>query len=87
MVRNVSDRLTLAIRDGNLDEIRAHIKTAHDAEARIHHGMTALAFAIEHMQLDVIRYLLRIGADVNSRDESGATPLHLAVDIECEWAR
>jgi ankyrin repeat protein len=83
----VSDRLTVAIRDGNLEEVRAQIKTAQEAEARSHHGMTALEFAIEHMQLDVIRYLLRIGADTNGRDENGVTPLHFAIDMECESAR
>lgn len=83
----VSDRLTLAIRGGTLDEVRVYIRTPEDAEARSHHGMTALEFAIEHLQTDVIRYLLRIGADVNGRDEGGVTPLHFAIDIECEWAR
>jgi ankyrin repeat protein len=80
------DALTEAIIQGDLDEIRRHIRNGIEADARRHIGMSALELAIEHMQLEVARHLLEVGASVNSRDEAGQTPLHWAVDIEIEAA-
>jgi ankyrin repeat protein len=78
----VHKRLSRAIVDGNLPDVRLYVRTGADADAREGQGMSALEFAIEHTQLDIIRYLLAVGANPNSRDAAGQTPLHFAISSE-----
>ena len=50
--------------------------------------MTPLHTAIEDMDITEVKRILGAGCDPNQPDPDvgGFRPLHLSVDIECEWA-
>ena len=76
--------LHYAVRNGDLESIRALLAKGADVNARDRDGMTPLAFDIEvvpdHARAtEIARTLIAAGADVNLKNETETTPLKLAV--------
>lgn len=72
--------LHLAVKNGNLDEVRERIAAGADTSQRDATGLTALHLAISLGRREIAIELIRRGADVNARTRDGSTPLMLAVN-------
>jgi hypothetical protein len=70
------DALGLAIREGNVDEVRKLIAKLPDVDAPIGEGNPALYVAAWAAQPLVVAALLEAGADPNQPSEIGLRPLH-----------
>ena len=67
-----------AAKRGDLDEVKALIKSGVDPDSRNREGATPLHWAAFKGHVDVARYLLSRGASVNAVSKKGSTPLRLA---------
>lgn len=71
----MTDKLTWALKNGQLDDVRAILVTAEDVNRTLGGGRKPLHIAADFGQDDVLEYLISKGADVNSPDIHGITPL------------
>jgi ankyrin repeat protein len=67
-----------AVKNGNLDEVRALLKQRVDVNAIEGDGSTALHWASHLDNLPGADLLIRAGANVNAANDIGVTPLYLA---------
>ncbi len=78
MDTQITDQLTVAAGDGDMDKITLLLKNGADVDFRDSKGQTPLEVAILARNTSLIQFLLDSGADVNSRDCQGATALIVA---------
>jgi ankyrin len=71
-------RLIDAVKDRNMDAVRALLKGKADVNARQGDGATALHWAVHRHDDSLVDLLLRAGAKPDLADDTGATPLYLA---------
>src|SRR5215471_12026748 len=64
-----------AVRDGNLTNMRALLRSGADPNSRNYVGATPLMYAAGFASPECIRLLLDSGADVNATSNAGATAL------------
>jgi ankyrin repeat protein len=67
--------LTLAVKTGNLQAVRALIKSGADVNARSGDGSTPLLWAAQKASVDIARALAAAGAAVDVANDFGITPL------------
>ncbi|MEY8752682.1 M48 family metallopeptidase [Alkalicoccobacillus gibsonii] len=67
--------LSIAVMDGNLDEVNRLIADGADLDEQDYYGETALAQATYNADVEMLEVLLEAGADPNITDEYGTTPL------------
>ena len=67
-----------AVKNRNLDEVRALLKQRADVNATQGDGSTALHWASHLDDLAAADLLIRAGANVNAANDIGVTPLYLA---------
>lgn len=75
------ERLFDAVRDGDIDTIRAFFSSAQPPDVNHKHrwvGFSLLHAACQTGHLDVVEYLVEEGADVTIEDEQGDLPIHSA---------
>ncbi len=70
--------LHLAVRNGNLDHVRALVQKGADPNILNEHGNTPLHLAVKKGYLGLVSELLKNGADPNLADKDGQTPSYLA---------
>uniref|UniRef100_A0A8C6TNC9 Myotrophin n=1 Tax=Neogobius melanostomus TaxID=47308 RepID=A0A8C6TNC9_9GOBI len=70
----MADKLMWALKNGQLDEVRATLVTAEDVN-RMLEGRMPLHVAADFGQVEVVEYLISKGANVNAPDKHGITPL------------
>jgi len=78
--RNMKDNLIQAIRDGNIDVLRANIAAAANVNARDEMGLTPLMVAAYLSDANCVEALIAAGADVNAADGDGDTVLMCALN-------
>lgn len=72
--------LHAACREGNVDEVRAILKTGHfDINAADDAGSTPLHIAVRANQVDIVRFLVKKGVHMEIKDSLGETPLEVAL--------
>jgi ankyrin repeat protein len=64
-----------AVREGNLESIKALIAAGADVNAKSELGMTVLMRAATFGKVDVVKALIAAGANVNAKDNDGQTAL------------
>ncbi|MEJ2700924.1 MAG: ankyrin repeat domain-containing protein [Sedimentisphaerales bacterium] len=67
-----------AVNDGDIEQVKLHLKTSTSINARDHRGRTALHNAVSRGYTELAKLLISKGADVNARNENDWTPLHYA---------
>jgi ankyrin repeat protein len=67
-----------AVRQGDVQAVRALVKTGVDVNQPDGDGATPLHWATHQDSIDLVRVLLGAGASVNAVNDLGITPLHLA---------
>jgi ankyrin len=72
------ERLIQAVRNKDIQSVRALLKERADVNAPQGDGATALHWAAHLDDLTIADLLIRAGARVNASDDDGTTPLHLA---------
>ena len=70
--------LIIAVRSGDLEEVRFLLKNGVDVEARTAYGRSALHEAALYGLPEIASLLIERGADVNARNPRGETPLFYA---------
>ncbi len=68
----------VAALQGNIDEIRKHIKAGSDLNEIDAYGSTPLIIAITFGKTEVARALIEAGADMTIANSEGSAPLHIA---------
>lgn len=71
--------LVEAAANGDLEKVKALVRSGADVKAPAERHRTALEMAANRGHLKMVLYLLAEGADVNAQDDFGATPLIEAV--------
>src|SRR6188472_1653639 len=71
-------RLVDAVKDGNVEAVRALLKGRVDVNAPQGDGTTALHWAVQQDDLDTVGLLIGAGARVDVANDNGVTPLYLA---------
>src|SRR5439155_6791483 len=71
-------RLIQAVKNGDVDSVRALLKQRVDVNATQGDGATALHWAAQRDDVAIADLLIRAGARANVADDLGATPLHVA---------
>nr|XP_043878043.1 myotrophin [Solea senegalensis] len=71
-------QLKWALQTGDLDEVKAKLKTAEDVNRTLEGGRKPLHFAADFGQTEVVTFLLSMGADINAPDKHNLTPLFCA---------
>ncbi len=71
-------RLIQAVKDRDIESVRALLKQRIDVNAAQGDGATALHWAVHRDDLAMADLLIRSGARANAANDLGATPLHLA---------
>ena len=71
-------RLIQAVRDRQIESVRALLRQRLDVNAAQGDGATALHWAAHLDDLAIADLLIRAGARVDAANDAGATPLHLA---------
>ena len=75
-----------AIKNNDLDELKANFKTSADCNALSEDGIPALMLAAEKKSADAVKFLLEKGADINfalksdDEDINGKTAIDIAID-------
>ncbi|KAM8739646.1 myotrophin [Acanthopagrus latus] len=69
------DQLVWALQTGDLEEVKAKVITAEDANRTLQGGRMPLHYASDYGQTDVVEFLISKGANVNAVDKHGLTPL------------
>lgn len=67
--------LTKAVKAGDVQAVRALIKSGADVNARAGDGSTPLLWAVDHSSLDIARALVNAKAKVDVANDFGVTPL------------
>ncbi|RVE56588.1 hypothetical protein OJAV_G00222700 [Oryzias javanicus] len=67
--------LAWALKTGDLEEVKAKVKTAEDANRILDTGRKPLHVVSDYGHVDVLEYLISVGADINAKDKYGCTPL------------
>jgi N-acyl-D-amino-acid deacylase len=75
LARPLPSELARAIRDGDLNAVRAQLDASADVNARDADGNTPLLLAAVFAGPECVELLIKKGADVNATNEAGATPL------------
>ena len=73
------DKLHVAIKHGNLAEVKLLLDIGADVNGRNKRRLMPLHVAIDGNHTEIVILLLAKGADVNGRDNDGETPLHIAL--------
>jgi hypothetical protein len=68
-----------AVDNGNIADVKSHLKNGADVNAKDINGRTPLMRAAEKGDLPMIKYLVEKSADVNAQDNNGMTPLNYAI--------
>src|SRR6266436_433988 len=71
-------RLIQAVKNSDVDSVRALLKQRVDVNATQGDGATALHWAAQRDDFAIADLLIRAGARVHVADDLGATPLHVA---------
>ena len=74
----IDPRLIQAVKDRDIESVRALLKQGIDVNAAQGDGATALHWAVHRDDLALADLLIRSGARANAANDLGATPLHLA---------
>ncbi|XP_023808183.1 myotrophin [Oryzias latipes] len=67
--------LAWALKTGDLEEVKAKVKTNKEANGILENGRNPLHVASDYGHVDVVEYLISVGADINAKDKYGFTPL------------
>ncbi|KAL7857770.1 hypothetical protein AOLI_G00178720, partial [Acnodon oligacanthus] len=67
--------LMWALKNGDLDEVKALLKKDEDVNRTLEGGRKPLHYAADCGQAEMLEFLLSKGADVNAPDKHGITPL------------
>jgi ankyrin repeat protein len=67
-----------AVKNGNTEAVRAHLKQRSNVNSQEPDGMTALHWAARRDDVETARLLIRAGANVRAANRYGVTPLALA---------
>uniref|UniRef100_A0A9J8B4N4 Myotrophin n=1 Tax=Cyprinus carpio carpio TaxID=630221 RepID=A0A9J8B4N4_CYPCA len=67
--------LMWALKNGELDEVKALLVKAEDVNRTLEGGRKPLHYAVDCGQAEMVEFLLSKGADVNAPDKHGITPL------------
>ncbi|XP_042577506.1 myotrophin-like [Cyprinus carpio] len=67
--------LMWALKNGDLDEVKALLVKAEDVNRTLEGGRKPLHYAADCGQAEMLEFLLSKGADVNAPDKHGITPL------------
>ncbi len=70
--------IQVAAMQGNIDEIRKHIKAGSDLNEIDAYGSTPLIIAITFGKTEVAKALIEAGADLTIGNNEGSAPLHVA---------
>ncbi|KAI4901736.1 hypothetical protein NFI96_010961, partial [Prochilodus magdalenae] len=75
-VKKMGDKeLMWALKNGDLDEVKALLKKDEDVNRTLEGGRKPLHYAADCGQAEMLEFLLSKGADVNAPDKHGITPL------------
>ena len=79
--------LIAAIARGDIKEVKQHLATGADVNAKNKVGGTHLHFAALEGRKEIVELLIAKGADVNAKDGTGRSPLDSADDSVAEILR
>lgn len=71
----MADKVIWALKNGQLDDVRAILVTNEDVNQTLEGGRKPLNIAADFGQTEVVEYLIAQGANVNAADKHGMTPL------------
>jgi ankyrin repeat protein len=75
MQANLVERCVAAIKEGNVDLVKALINQGVDVNARSDENWTLLMYAAFYGQVGIVKALVKLGADLEARTRSGDTAL------------